>query len=89
MSENYIDFVTSTHSLYDRYEDTWLEAINSFHSGPEYKNAQYLRAYQVDLSMPSEQVNMYTTDDDGAVISKSRAQVQVGRTQQEVSMLKN
>jgi hypothetical protein len=85
LSENYIDFVTSTHSLYDRYEDTWLEAINSFHSGPEYKNAQYLRAYQVDLSMPSEQVNMYTTDDDGAVISKSRAQVQVGRTQQEVN----
>lgn len=85
MSENYIDFVTSTHSLYDRYQDQWLEAINSFHSGPEYKNAQYLRAYQVDLTMPSEQVNMYQTDDSGAVISKTKASVQVGRTQQEVN----
>lgn len=82
---NYIDFVTGTHSLYDKYAADWRLAINSYHSGPEYKDAQYLRAYQVDLNTPSETINTYQRDSDGSFVSKQKAKVEYGQTRNEVT----
>jgi hypothetical protein len=76
----YIDFVVNTHSLYGRYHDDWKLCINSWWGGVEYKNAQYLRAYSVDLSQPGESVNMYTTDSEGNFVGKSRAKMQWGNS---------
>lgn len=82
---DYIDFVTSTHSLYDKYYQDWRLCINSFHGGPEYKNAHYLRAYATDLSTPSETINTYERADDGSYVSKSRVKVEYGMNHQDVS----
>ena len=79
----YIDFVVNTHSLYGRYHDDWKLCINSWYGGVEYKNAQYLRAYSVDLSQPGETVNMYSTDGSGNVTGKSRAKLQWGQSKWE------
>ena len=84
MSE-YIDYITGTHSLYDKYYDDWRLAINSYHSGPEYKDAQYLRAYQVDLNTPSETINTYERSEDGSYVAKFKAKVEHGLTKNEVS----
>jgi len=51
----------------------WELQEKSFYGGTEYKLARYLRAYNVDLQTPSEQVNTYVTDDSGAIIAKSKA----------------
>lgn len=83
MSE-YIDYITGTHSLYDKYYNDWRLAINSYHSGPEYKDAHYLRAYQVDLNTPAETINTYERGDDGSYVSKTKARVEHGMTQNEV-----
>ena len=83
--ENYLDFVTSTHSLYDRYYDDWQLCIRSYHSGPEYKDARYLRAYAVDLDTKSEQINIYTRESDGSVVAKQRAKVEYGQTYNETA----
>ena len=86
MSENtYLDFITSTHSLYDRYISEWNLCFRSWIGGVEYKNAKYLRAYQVDLNTPSESINTYVTNDDGSVVSKSRARVENGYSSDEVN----
>jgi hypothetical protein len=82
---DYIDYITGTHSLYDKYYDDWRLAINSYHSGPEYKDAHYLRAYQVDLNTPSETVNTYETAEDGSYVAKFKAKVEHGMTHNEVS----
>lgn len=87
--DNYLDFVTSTHSLYDRYYDDWQLCIRSFHSGPEYKDARYLRAYAVDLDTKSEQVNIFTRDQDGSITAKSRAKVEYGYSEQAVNRGQN
>ena len=67
---DYIDFITGAHPLYSRYYADWELCQNSFYGGVEYKNARYLRAYQVDLSTPSETVQSYRTDQNGS--SQSR-----------------
>lgn len=85
MSNPYIDFVTSTHSLYDRYYNDWKLCINSWYGGVEYKDAKYLRAYQVDLNTPSEAINTYVINEDGSMVSKHRAKVEYGRTANETN----
>jgi len=47
----YITFITTTNSLYDRYEADWKLCINSYYGGVEYKNGRYLRAYLGDLAV--------------------------------------
>lgn len=85
MSENYLDFITSTHSLYERYISEWNLCYNSWIGGVEYKDAQYLRAYSVDLNTPSETINTYVTNDDGSVVSKSRAKIENGYSSDDVN----
>ena len=77
-TKSYIDFITSNHNLYDRYETEWRLCINSYYGGVEYKNARYLRAYQVDFNTPSETINTYITNDEGLAIGKSKARVEIG-----------
>ena len=86
MSTNpYIDFITTNHSLYDRYESEWRLCINSYYGGVEYKNARYLRAYQVDFNTPSEVINTYVTNDAGQAIGKSKARVEIGYSSNETN----
>jgi len=75
---DYLDYVTSTHSLYDRYESEWRLCINSFYGGVEYRRAQYLRAYTGDFNTPGETINTFVVNDDGSVVSKTRARVEYG-----------
>lgn len=85
MSKAYIEFITTNHSLYDRYESEWRLCINSYYGGVEYKNARYLRAYQVDFNTPSQTINTYLTNDAGATIGKSKARVEIGYSSNETN----
>lgn len=78
MSDSYLDFVTGHHKLYNRYYEDWRLGINSYWGGTEYKHAKYLRAYAVDMAMPGETINTYTTTGDGAVVAKHQARLQIG-----------
>lgn len=75
---DYLDYITSNHSLYDRYYDDWRLQLNSWYGSTEYKDARYLRGYQVDFNTPSESINTYVTNDDGSVVSKVKARLQQG-----------
>jgi len=85
LSDNYLEFITSTHSLYERYISEWTLCYNSWIGGVEYKDAKYLRAYQVDLNTPSESINTYVTGDDGSVVAKSRAKIENGYSSDDVN----
>ena len=80
MANQYSEFITSTHSLYDRYQKEWQLCINSWYGGEEYKRARLLRAYNVDLQTASEQVTTYVTDESGAVVGKSKAKLMQNST---------
>ena len=80
---DYIDFITGAHPLYSRYYADWELCQNSFYGGVEYKNARYLRAYQVDLNTPSETVQSYRTDQNGSVTGRGQTRVvQAGSSEQ-------
>ena len=82
---DYIDYITGNHSLYDRYYDDWKLCINSWYGGTEYKDAKYLRAYQVDFNTPNETVNTYETNSDGSVVNKIKVPVTHGLNQNDVN----
>ena len=82
---NFGDFVTGVHNLYDRYEGDWRLAINSFWGGPEYRLGQYLKQYQVDTETPSETINTYLVDDTGTYVNKMRAKLENVRTSAEAN----
>ena len=82
---DYLNYITGTHALYNKYYADWRLCINSYHGGPEYKDAHYLRAYQVDFNTPSEMVNTYERADDGSYVAKFKARVQQGATYNEVT----
>ena len=80
MNPEYIDYVTSTHHLYDRYRDDWKLCINSYYGGVEYKRARYLRAYAVDQTTPGETISTYLRNPDGTE-TKVASQLQIGTSQ--------
>ena len=82
---DYLDFITNSHSLYNRYYDEWKLCINSWYGGVEYKDAAYLRAYASDMNTSSETINTYSTNADGVITGKSRAQVEIGYDQNAVN----
>ena len=81
----YLNFITNTHSLYDRYYNEWMLCYRSWIGGVEYKDARYLRAYQVDINTPSETINTYVVGEDGSTTARSRAKVEVGYNEQETN----
>ncbi len=85
MSKDYINFVVSSHTLYDRYYDDWKLCLNSWYGGTEYKNARYLRAYAVDMATPGETINTYITGDDGMPMGRSQARLQIGHSTYEAN----
>ena len=80
---NFSNFVTGVHNLYDRYVGDWRLAINSFWGGPEYRLGQYLKQYQVDTETPSETINTYMVDETGTYVNKMRAKLENVRTSSE------
>jgi len=78
---DYFEFVTSSHDLYNRYFDTWRLAVRSFWGGVEYRDAQYLKAYGIDYSTPSDTINTYDIDDDGNQIAKYKSRVYKSNSQ--------
>ena len=61
----YLDFITNTHNLYNRYQDDWRLAVKSYYGGVEYRNGQYLKQYEIDASQSSDVINTYDVDDAG------------------------
>ena len=70
------EFITGVHNLYDRYKVDWQMAIRTYYGGPEYRNGQYLKAYEVDTNTPSETINTYQVDADGNTVGKMRARTE-------------
>ena len=73
---NYYDFITGSHSLYDRYIDDWNLAVKSYYGGVEYRLGNYLKAFSIDMTTPSDVVNTYDVGPDGIAINKYRSSIQ-------------
>jgi len=67
LSDSYRDYIVGVHSLYEKYEEDWQLARDSFYGGVEIRDGKYLKAYAVDMNTPAETVNTYTTDSNGYV----------------------
>lgn len=81
-----LDKVLITHPLYDSYQADWQLQRDAFHGISEFRKGKYLKAYTSDTVTPSETINTYDIQSDGAVVAKHRAKVEttnsayVGRT---------
>jgi len=73
---DYIDFITGSHDLYQRYVDDWKLAVKSYYGGVEYRNGNYLKAYDIDYSTQSDVINTYEMNEDGQQVAKYKATVQ-------------
>ena len=65
MSKNTIDFITTPHTLWSRYNKDWKLAVNSYYGATEYRLGRYLKSYAIDSATPSEVINTYQLDDFG------------------------
>jgi len=76
MSEQtYYQFILSSHPNYTRYHDDWQLAARSYYGGVEFRDGQYLKAYDNDFSTPSEVINTYDMDEYGNQTNQYRTQV--------------
>jgi hypothetical protein len=82
---NYYDFIVGAHGLYDRYRDDWKLAVKSYYGGVEYRNGNYLKAYDIDYSTPSETINTYDYDADGNQTAVYKSYVQPVHTKSEAN----
>ena len=82
---NYDNFVTSTHELYEKYLESWLQAVRSYWGGIEYRDGQYLKQYQSDSATPSDVIKTYDMDDGGNQIGEYRSTVYQSGSQSEVN----
>jgi hypothetical protein len=80
---NYYDFITGNHTLYNRYIDDWKLAVKSYYGGVEYRLGNYLKAYDIDYSTPSDVVNTYDLDSNGIAVNKYRSTIQPVNTRAE------
>ncbi len=80
---NYYDFITGNHDLYNRYIDDWKLAVKSYYGGVEYRLGNYLKAYDIDYSTPSDVINTYDLDENGIAINKYRTTIQHTNSQRE------
>ncbi len=83
---NYFDFITSVHDLYSRYQDDWKLAVKSFYGGVEYRDGNYLKAYDIDYSTSSDVINTYDVDDAGVQTAMYRTSVQPVNTSREADV---
>ena len=80
---NYYDFITGSHTLYERYIDDWKLAVKSYYGGVEYRLGNYLKAYDIDMTTQSDVVNTYDLDANGVAINKYRSTIQPVNTREE------
>lgn len=80
---NYFDFITGTHELYNRYADDWKLAVKSYWGGVEYRNGNYLKAYDIDYSTPGETINTYDVDINGVQTAVYKSTIQPANSRQE------
>lgn len=80
---NYFDFITGTHELYNRYADDWKLAVKSYWGGVEYRNGNYLKAYDIDYSTPGETINTYDVDINGVQTAVYKSTIQPVNSRQE------
>jgi len=59
LADSYLEFITGTHNLYNRYIEDWNLATRSYYGGVEYRNGRYLKAYDIDTTTPSETITTY------------------------------
>jgi len=79
---DYYNFITTSHELYNKYIDDWNLATKSYYGGVEYRDGNYLKAYNSDYSTPSEVINTYDVDDYGNQTAVYKSNVQrVGSSQ--------
>jgi len=67
LSDSYRDYILGVHDLYDKYQEDWQLARDSFYGGVEIRDGKYLKAYAVDMNTPAETINTYSTDSNGYV----------------------
>jgi len=82
-AEDLLDFVMTVHPMYARYEDDWKLAVRSYYGGVEYRDANYLKAYDIDYTTPSEVISTYDTDDQGRTTNKYKSSVAYTNTRSE------
>ena len=73
---DYYNFITSSHELYNKYIDDWNLSLKSYYGGVEYRDGNYLKAYDSDYSTPSEVINTYDVDDFGNQTAVYKSNVQ-------------
>lgn len=73
---DYYNFITTSHELYNKYLDDWNLAVKSYYGGVEYRDGNYLKAYDSDYSTPSEVINTYDIDDFGNQTAMYKSNVQ-------------
>lgn len=82
---DYYNFITTSHELYNKYLDDWNLAVKSYYGGVEYRDGNYLKAYNSDYSTPSEVINTYDIDDYGNQTAVYKTNVQRVDTSQEAN----
>jgi len=82
-SEEIFEFVSTVHPLYLRYENDWNLAVRSYYGGVEYRDANYLKAYDIDYTTPSEVISTYDTDDNGRTTNRYKSSINYTNTRSE------
>ena len=75
----------SRHDLYQRYYDDWKLAVRSYWGGVEYRNGQYLKAYDIDFSTQSDTITTYDVDINGVQTAMYAGTAQAVQTPQELN----
>jgi len=83
--QSYYEFILGSHANYQKYFDDWQLAARSYYGGVEFRDGQYLKAYDNDFSTPSEVINTYDVDDFGNQTNKYRTSVQRVNTSEEAN----
>lgn len=74
-NQSYYEFILTTHPNYQKYYDDWQLASRSFYGGVEFRDGNYLKAYDNDYTTPSEVVNTYDIDEFGNQTNRYRSSV--------------
>ena len=83
--QSYYEFILTTHPNYNKYYDDWQLASRSYYGGVEFRDGNYLKAYDNDYSTPSEVINTYDIDEFGNQTNKYRSSVETVNTSQEAN----
>ena len=83
--QSYYDFILTTHPNYQKYYDDWQLASRAYYGGVEFREGNYLKAYDNDYTTPSEVVNTYDVDEYGNQTNRYRSSVTRVNSSQEAN----